>query len=77
MLFVYLFIQGDGAPVPEHQKGEPQHVTSQCQVSALKRRQTMSKPFTVTVHIDLMQLLLTAISLVSRTWALGLPRAAV
>ncbi|XP_025111757.1 protein O-mannosyl-transferase 1-like isoform X2 [Pomacea canaliculata] len=69
--------QGDGAPVPEHQKGEPQHVTSQCQVSALKRRQTMSKPFTVTVHIDLMQLLLTAISLVSRTWALGLPRAAV
>uniref|UniRef100_A0A0B7AJ65 dolichyl-phosphate-mannose--protein mannosyltransferase n=1 Tax=Arion vulgaris TaxID=1028688 RepID=A0A0B7AJ65_9EUPU len=35
------------------------------------------KPFTVRVEVDVMQILLTALSLVTRTWQLGIPRAVV
>lgn len=40
-------------------------------------RRQLSRPFSIKLEVDMMQLLLTVASLLSRTWQLGLPRAVV
>ncbi|BFZ19967.1 hypothetical protein BsWGS_23006 [Bradybaena similaris] len=58
--------QGDGAAVIRSWEGD-----HGAEAEAEK------KPFTVKVEVDFMQVLLTVLSLISRTWRLGVPRAVV
>ena len=72
--------QGDGAPVPNtHTEGLDDSVMT-CNSAGESEGQEMrilSRPFSVKLEVDVMQLLLTLASLLSRTWHLGLPRAVV
>ncbi|KAK7496976.1 hypothetical protein BaRGS_00011712 [Batillaria attramentaria] len=71
--------QGDGAPVLESSFDPFLQSPSidEGQGSRSEFGRMVSKPFTVRVEVDIMQILLTVASLVSRTWQLGLPRAVV
>ncbi|XP_046370265.2 protein O-mannosyl-transferase 1-like [Haliotis rufescens] len=62
--------QGDGAPIP----GEV--TVDECSGPDSNPRPP-HKPFTVQLECDIMQIILTAASLATRTWQLGLPRAVV
>nr|KAG5706616.1 hypothetical protein BaRGS_005686 [Batillaria attramentaria] len=70
---------GDGAPVLESSFDPFLQSPSidEGQGSRSEFGRMVSKPFTVRVEVDIMQILLTVASLVSRTWQLGLPRAVV
>ncbi|XP_076436443.1 protein O-mannosyl-transferase 1-like [Babylonia areolata] len=73
--------QGDGAPFPpltsEITPGSSGADGNDSDTSEAGRRRMSSRPFSVHVEVDMMQVALTVVSLVSRTWHLGLPRAVV
>ncbi|KAK7094771.1 protein O-mannosyl-transferase 1-like [Littorina saxatilis] len=72
--------QGDGASVAgmgfEPQEDRAMRSSGEGEGEEGRRREA-SRPFSIQLEVDVMQLLLTVASLLSRTWHLGLPRAVV